>query len=76
LGCVGQWFGCEGSRLAGWLTWPAGAARKHACADELLTDTGLERSDALAKDIAYMQQQWGLEVPQAAEDGIGHKYAK
>ena len=46
------------------------------CADKQLTNTGLERSEALAKDIAHMQQQWGLEVPVAAEDGPGHTYAK
>lgn len=41
-----------------------------------LTNTGLERGEALAKDIAHMQQQWGMEVPVAAEDGPGHTYAK
>lgn len=41
-----------------------------------LTNTGLERSEPLAKDIAYMQQQWGMEAPVAAEDGPGHTYAK
>ena len=47
-----------------------------ACAaDAQLANTGLERGAALEKDIAYMQQQWGLEAPVAAEDGIGHRYA-
>ncbi|PRW33603.1 heme oxygenase isoform B [Chlorella sorokiniana] len=41
-----------------------------------LANTGLERGAALEKDIAYMQQQWGLQAPVAAEDGIGHRYAK
>ncbi len=45
-------------------------------ADKQLTNTGLERGEALAKDIAHMQQHWGLEVPVAAEDGPGHTYAK
>lgn len=41
-----------------------------------LTNTGLERGQALAADIEHMRQQWGLEVPVAAEDGVGHTYAK
>lgn len=45
-------------------------------ADKQLTNTGLERGEALAKDIAHMQQQWGMEVPVAQEDGPGHTYAK
>lgn len=45
-------------------------------ADAQLANTGLERGAALEKDIAYMQQQWGLQAPVAAEDGIGHRYAK
>lgn len=48
----------------------------YAPADKQLTNTGLERGEALAKDIAHMQQHWGLEVPVAAEDGPGHTYAK
>ena len=45
-------------------------------ADKQLTNTGLERGQALAADIEHMRQQWGLEVPVAAEDGVGHTYAK
>ena len=45
-------------------------------ADKQLTSTGLERGQALAADIEHMRQQWGLEVPVAAEDGVGHTYAK
>lgn len=45
-------------------------------ADAQLANTGLERGAALEKDIAYMQQHWGLQAPVAAEDGIGHRYAK
>lgn len=52
--------------------WPA----RPPPADKQLTNTGLERSEPLAKDIAYMQQQWGMEAPVAAEDGPGHTYAK
>ena len=44
-------------------------------ADKQLASTGLERSGPLAKDIAHMQQQWGMEVPVAAADGPGHTYA-
>lgn len=40
-----------------------------------LANTGLERAGPLAKDIAHMQQQWGMEVPVAAADGPGHTYA-
>jgi hypothetical protein len=45
-------------------------------ADKQLTNTGLERGQALAADIEHMRHQWGLEVPVAAEDGVGHTYAK
>lgn len=55
---------------------PSPAPLPLCAADTQLANTGLERGAALEKDIAYMQQQWGLQVPVAAEDGIGHRYAK
>lgn len=45
-------------------------------ADAKLANTGLERGEALAKDIAYMQQQWGLQAHAPAAEGPGHTYAK
>lgn len=39
-------------------------------------DTGLERSAALASDLAYMQQQHKLPPPEIKEDGPGMTYAK
>lgn len=38
--------------------------------------TGLERSAALAADLQYMQQQYGLPPPVVQEDGPGATYAK
>lgn len=38
-------------------------------------DTGLERSAALEKDIAYMAATWGLKVDPPAPGGPGHAYA-
>jgi hypothetical protein len=47
-----------------------------ACTDAKFQDTGLERSAALAADLAYMQQQHKLPPPEIKEDGPGMTYAK
>lgn len=41
-----------------------------------LANTGLERGDALTKDIAYMASHFGLTATPAAADGPGHTYAE
>lgn len=46
------------------------------CADANFQNTGLERSAALASDLAYMQQQHKLPPPVVKEDGPGMTYAK
>lgn len=38
-------------------------------------NTGLERSAALAADLAWLQQEYGLPAASVAEDGPGHTYA-
>ena len=45
-------------------------------ADARFQDTGLERSAALAKDIDWFKQTYGLEAPEAEEDGPGQTYAR
>ena len=39
------------------------------------TDTGLERSDRLSKDIAFFREQFQLE-PSIQEDGPGKAYSR
>eukprot|EP00775_Hariotina_reticulata_P008943 gene8943-9120_t len=39
-------------------------------------DTGLERSPALAADIAWFREQYGLSAPELKEDGPGRTYAR
>eukprot|EP00873_Tetraselmis_striata_P042604 jgi/Tetstr1/462868/TSEL_007817.t1 len=39
-------------------------------------DSGLERSEALARDIAWMADTYGMEVPQPKEDGPGMEYSR
>jgi hypothetical protein len=58
--------------------WTAAAASAAAAArtDAKFQDTGLERSAALASDLAYMQQQHKLPPPEIKEDGPGMTYAK
>jgi hypothetical protein len=45
-------------------------------ADKEFVGTGLERGDALTKDIAHMTEHWSMAAPSATEDGPGHTYAK
>lgn len=44
-------------------------------ADAEFTGTGLERGEALAKDIAHIEQQYGLVAPVPQPDGPGYTYA-
>lgn len=39
-------------------------------------NSGLERSEALAKDIAWMRDTYDLEVPEPKEDGPGIEYSR
>lgn len=55
---------------------------ENVCADGSLPayarfrKTGLERSAALAKDIAWFESTYGLKAPELAADGPGKTYAK
>ncbi len=40
-------------------------------ADAAFQNTGLERSKALAEDIAWFKQTYGLDPPALKEDGPG-----
>ena len=44
-------------------------------ADARFQNTGLERSGALAEDIAWMQQEYSLEPLEILEDGPGRAYS-
>lgn len=41
-----------------------------------LSGSGLERTEALQRDVEYMQKQWGLKPHTPAQDGPGHTYAR
>ena len=45
-------------------------------ADARFQNTGLERSAALAEDIAWMQQEYALPATEPAEDGPGLAYSR
>ena len=45
-------------------------------ADKKLSGSGLERTEALQRDIEYMQKHWGLKAHTPAQDGPGHTYAR
>jgi hypothetical protein len=46
------------------------------CADAKFQSTGLERSAALAADIAWFREQYGLPAPELKEEGPGRTYAR
>ncbi len=45
-------------------------------ADARFQNTGIERSAALEKDIAWFRETYGLEPPPVTEDGPGAEYSR